>query len=311
MNRYTVASLTSMKGAHRVIGCRMKQIISALLWPGLLAGCIALNAAAMAGPHPFLHFNMIYFSLAAILLVLERVLPFEQAWLKSDGQIGADIAHTILNKGIIQIIAAAIAVMGVAQAVNPSAAGPWPAAWPLAAQVILALVIAEAGFYAAHRLAHEWPRLWRFHAVHHSVAKLWIVNTGRFHFVDTLASVALSQPLLYLAGAPKPIFLWVAAITAFIGILTHCNVDMRSGPLNLIFNTPQLHRWHHSRIPVEGNSNYGENLVLFDHLFSTFYFPARRPPVNIGINEHMAATFLGQLRQPFARHRAMDTATGT
>ncbi len=114
---------------------------------------------------------------------------------------------------------------------------------------------------------------------------------------------------MYLAGAPKPIFLWVAAITAFIGILTHCNVDMRSGPLNLIFNTPQLHRWHHSRVMREGNSNYGENLVLFDHLFATFYFPARRPPVNIGINEHMAATFLGQLRQPFMRQRAMGAAT--
>ncbi len=287
----------------------MKRVISALLWPGLLATCIALNAMAMAGPHLFLHFNLIYFALAAVLLILERVMPFERAWLKPDGQIGADIAHTVLNKGIVQIIAAAIVAMGMAHVVNPAAAGPWPTAWPLAAQVILALVIAEAGFYAAHRLAHEWPRLWRFHAVHHSVEKLWIVNTGRFHFVDTLASVALSQPLLYLAGAPKPIFLWVAAITAFIGILTHCNVDMRSGPLNLIFNTPQLHRWHHSRVMREGNSNYGENLVLFDHLFATFYFPARRPPVNIGINEHMAATFLGQLRQPFMRQRAMGAAT--
>jgi sterol desaturase/sphingolipid hydroxylase (fatty acid hydroxylase superfamily) len=287
----------------------MKRLICSLLWPGLLTTCIVLNALAMTGPHPFLYFNIIYFSLAAILFGLERVIPFESAWLKSDGQIGADIAHTILNKGIIQIIAAAIAAMGIAQAVDPTAAGPWPDAWPLAAQVILALVIVEAGFYAAHRLAHEWPRLWRFHAVHHSVTKLWIVNTGRFHFVDTLASVALSQPLLYLAGAPRPVFLWVAAITAFIGILTHCNVDMRTGPLNLIFNTPQLHRWHHSRVTREGNTSYGENLMLFDLLFSTFLFPAQRPPVNIGINEQMAATFFGQLRQPFTRQHRAGVAT--
>jgi hypothetical protein len=46
-------------------------------------------------------------------------------------------------------------------------------------------------------------------------------------------------------------------------------------------------------------------------IFSTFYFPARRPPVNIGINEHMAATFLGQLSQPFTRQRALGAATGT
>jgi len=84
---------------------------------------------------------------------------------------------------------------------------------------------------------------------------------------------------------------------------------MRTGPLNLIFNTPQLHRWHHSRVTREGNTNYGENLMLFDLLFSTFLFPARRPPVNIGINEQMAATFFGQLRQPFTRQHRAGVAT--
>lgn len=275
-----------------------------------MALCIGLNAVAMQGPHPFLYFNLIYLTLALALLGLERVMPFERNWLASDGQIAPDIAHTLLNKGIVQVFAFAITAMGVAQAVDPAASGPWPGNWPMAAQVVLALVIAEAGFYGAHRLAHEWPRLWRFHAVHHSVRRLWIVNTGRFHFVDTLMSVALSQPLLYLAGAPKPVFLWVAAITAFIGILTHCNVDMRTGALNFVFNTPELHRWHHSRRADEGNRNYGENLMLFDQLFSTFFFPARRPPADIGIDGPMAESFLGQLRQPFARTPAPQTAGG-
>jgi sterol desaturase/sphingolipid hydroxylase (fatty acid hydroxylase superfamily) len=278
----------------------LKRVIAALLWPGLLSGCIALDAIAINSASPLLYFNLLYFSLAAVLFFLERTMPFERSWLASDGQIGADIAHTLLSKGVIQIFVAAITVMGLAQAVDAGPSGFWPTAWPVAAQVTLALIVAEAGLYAAHRLAHEWRRLWLFHAVHHSVTKLWIVNTGRFHFIDTIASVALSQPLLYLAGAPRPMFLWVAAITAFIGIMTHCNVDMRSGILNWIFNTPELHRWHHSRVSAEGNTNYGENVMLFDHLFKSFYFPARRPPANIGIDEPMAESFWGQLRQPFA-----------
>jgi len=49
--------------------------------------------------------------------------------------------------------------------------------------------------------------------------------------------------------------------------------------------------------------------MLFDLLFSTFLFPARRPPVNIGINEQMAATFFGQLRQPFTRQHRAGVAT--
>jgi len=43
--------------------------------------------------------------------------------------------------------------------------------------------LAEFGFFWAHRLADEWPLLWRFHAIHHSVTRLWFVNTGRFHQV--------------------------------------------------------------------------------------------------------------------------------
>jgi sterol desaturase/sphingolipid hydroxylase (fatty acid hydroxylase superfamily) len=277
----------------------MKRVISALLWPALMAACIALNAWALESSRPMLYFNMIYFGLAGLLFVLERVMPYERAWLQNDGQIGPDLAHTLLSKGVIQAFAAAITAMGVAQAVDAGASGYWPARWPLAAQVVLGLVIAEAGLYAAHRLGHKWRRLWRFHAVHHSVTRLWIVNTGRFHFVNTIAAVALSQPLLYFAGAPRVIFLWVAAITAFVGILTHCNVDMRARALAWLFNTPELHRWHHSRIPAEGNRNYGENLMIFDLLLGTFYFPRRHPPVNIGIDEPMPETFVGQLRHPF------------
>lgn len=136
---------------------------------------------------------------------------------------------------------------------------------------------------------------------------MWFFNTGRFHLVDTVTSILLSQPLLFLAGAPSDIFIWVTSITAFIGMLTHCNVEMRFGPLNYIFNTPAVHRWHHSRTPAEGNSNYGENLMIFDVRLKTHYCPRRRPSTNIGINDPMPTKFLGQVAQPFRRgHARLD-----
>jgi sterol desaturase/sphingolipid hydroxylase (fatty acid hydroxylase superfamily) len=70
--------------------------------------------------------------------------------------------------------------------------------------------------------------------------------------------------------------------------------------LSYVFNTPDLHRWHHSKVRDEGDRNYGENLVLFDLLFGTFYLPAsRQPPADIGIHQIMPPTFLGQLKAPF------------
>jgi len=115
--------------------------------------------------------------------------------------------------------------------------------------------------------------------------------------------VILSQPLLFLAGAPIEVFKMTSALTAFIGMMTHCNIDLKFGWLAYAFNTPTLHRFHHSRKLSEGNKNYGENLMLFDLMFGTYHNVAKRPSANIGISDPMPKTFLGQLAQPFLPRR--------
>ncbi len=275
-----------------------------LLWPGILAACLYGTWLGFAADHSAIYFNIIYIALALTLFTLERLLPHERHWLTNDGQMGPDLAHTLVSKGFAQVLVVVGVTIGVAEAVASKGGGYWPSEWPLAFQIILGMVIAEAGMYIAHRVAHEWSLLWRFHAVHHSAPRLWFFNTGRFHVVDTVASILLSQPLLFLAGAPSEVFVWVNSTTAFIGMLTHCNIEMRFGPLNYVFNTPAVHRWHHSRNPAEGNSNYGENLMLYDILLKTFYCPNRRPPADIGIDGPMPESFVGQVAQPFRRDQA-------
>lgn len=280
----------------------IRVFISYLLWPALLGGALIATGFGMQTSHGILMFNAAYLTLALLIAILERMMPHEKSWLKDDQQTFVNIAHTLLNKGIAQVVIAVSLSAGLADALQPPAGstdGFWPGNWPVLAQVILALTVAELGLYWAHRLAHEIAFLWRFHAVHHSVTRLWFVNTGRFHFVDSILSIAMSQPLLYLMGAPAEIFLWVGAATAFIGILTHCNIEMRFGVLNYVVNTPGLHRWHHSMDKIEGDKNYGENLMVWDLIFATFYNPARRPPAIIGIHGPMPSDFLGQLSQPF------------
>lgn len=279
----------------------MRQALSYAWWPLLFVASVAAVYYGILIGHAVLVFNIAYVTLAIAIAVLERVMPHERTWLENDGQIIPDIAHTLLNKGVAQVIIVLVAVMGLAEFAGPKTGAWWPVHLPFAVQTILGLVIAEVGLYWKHRLAHEWPPLWRFHAVHHSVTRLWFLNTGRFHLVDTLTGLAVAMPVLLLLGAPKDIMIMVSAITAIIGILTHSNVDMRCGVLNLIFNTPELHRWHHSKVLAEGNRNYGENLMLFDQLFGTYFNAARRPPADIGISHPMPETFWGQLKIPFTR----------
>jgi sterol desaturase/sphingolipid hydroxylase (fatty acid hydroxylase superfamily) len=279
----------------------MRVLLSYLLWPGLLAGAIAVNAYGMTTEMPLLWLNISYFGLAVALFVLERAMPHERTWLEDDGQLIPDIGHTLLSKSAVQILIIVPALMGLSGEVEPAAAAWWPVEWPLALQILLGLLIAEFGLYWVHRLGHEWPTLWRYHAVHHSVTRLWFVNTGRFHFVNTLLSTSAGLALVLLAGVPAEIIIWGSAITAYVGLLTHANIEMRTGILDYAFNTPGLHRWHHSKKLDEGNRNYGENLMIFDLLFATFYKSPRRPPVDIGIKEPMPATLGAQIAYPFRR----------
>jgi len=277
----------------------MRQAVSALFWPVVFVAFLFGVHLGIEAGRPVLGFNISYVLLAIAIATAERLMPHERSWLANDGQMLTDFLHTAVSKGSAQVIVAASAVMGLAGSL-PSGLGLWPSGLPVIVQVALGLAIAEFGLYWKHRIAHEWRPIWRFHAVHHSAPRLWFWNTGRFHIVDTALAIVASTTLLWLAGAPEVVYQWVGAVTAVIGMLTHCNVDVRCGIINYVFNTPNLHRWHHSTVPAEGNTNYGENLMLWDQVFGTYFLPAdRRPPANIGILEPMPTDFLGQVAQPF------------
>jgi sterol desaturase/sphingolipid hydroxylase (fatty acid hydroxylase superfamily) len=274
-------------------------LIAYLLWPGLLTGCILIYWIGLQMDYSVLGFNAAYFGLATALYFLEKKYPYEATWIASDGQVFNDLGHTALTKGFGQLLATSVSLVGLSEFGSATATGIWPSEWHPFFQVCLALLVADFGLYWAHRLAHEWWPAWCWHAVHHSVTKLWFVNTGRFHLFDSLWKVMFSLSIGLIIGAPKQIIAWVLVITPFIGFLTHCNVNMKCGWLSWIFNTPELHRWHHSRDAIEGNKNYGENIVFWDILFNTRFLPKdRRPPANIGCSDPVPTVFLGQIAYP-------------
>jgi sterol desaturase/sphingolipid hydroxylase (fatty acid hydroxylase superfamily) len=178
----------------------------------------------------------------------------------------------------------------------------WPDDWPLAAQLALALLVVEFFQYWIHRLEHETKWLWRFHATHHSAPRLYWLNAARFHFVDIgLIAVSYTIPLIAL-GADGPVFaLWIVASTVH-GICQHANMQIRCGPLNWIFSMAELHRWHHSPLVRESNTNYGQTLILWDIVFRTRFLPAdRKPPEAVGIADlpGFPMTWWAQLCSPW------------
>jgi ornithine lipid hydroxylase len=281
---------------------RFKNFLMWTSWPGLMILCMAIAHYGFTHDLPYICFNLSYVFLMVAVFFLERYMPHEPEWVQGDGQTWINILHTLSSKGTVQALLVFGGVIGLSEILTPVTEpgyGIWPREWPLWAQVCLGLVMAEFGLYWAHRTAHEWMPIWYFHAIHHSVTALWFVNTGRFHFVDSLFKILLGMGILLALGAPMEIIQWLSAITAFIGILTHCNIEMKFGILSWFFNTPELHRWHHSKNLREGDKNYCENIMLWDWVFGTYFREHRRPPKDIGIKDFMPSHFGYQLLWPF------------
>jgi sterol desaturase/sphingolipid hydroxylase (fatty acid hydroxylase superfamily) len=225
----------------------------------------------------------------------------------------ADIAHQFLTSFIAQFIRVFL-VVGFFLLINRStedfALPVWPATWPLWAQAALALLVAEFADYWRHRCFHEWGLAWRLHAVHHSPTRVYFLNANRFHIFDALINSLISAGILALFGATTEAVYLVGIFTGLHSPWQHANVHYRLGWLNWVFAGAELHRWHHSTTTAECNSNYGNNLIVFDTLFGTRYLPTHiQDTQQIGLGATMAEfpkSWLGQQVAPF-RWRALET----
>lgn len=244
-----------------------------------------------------------------VVIVGERLYPFVPDWNRNHDDVPTDAAWAGTTLVIGAILRPASIVIGVWLAAQISAwfgSSLWPGEWPVLAQLALALVVVEFFQYWIHRLEHEADWLWRFHATHHSAPRLYWLNAARFHFVDIgLIAVTYTIPLVAL-GAPESIFaLWIVASTVH-GICQHANMQIRCGPLNWIFSMAELHRWHHSPLIRESNTNYGQTLIVWDIVFGSRFLPAdRKPPEAVGLADLSAfpMTWWAQFCSPFRWQR--------
>jgi sterol desaturase/sphingolipid hydroxylase (fatty acid hydroxylase superfamily) len=245
------------------------------------------------------------------VLVAERLWPHLREWQRSHGDLAVDLAH-VVSVSLASFATAWLVPRALAPVAASLGAAPlWPAHWPLLAQLPLALLLSEFVQYWSHRLGHEWEPLWRLHATHHSAPRLYFLNAARFHPLDIAIDTTAGLIPLVLLGCPPAVIALFALFTSVFGYLQHCNVRVALGPLNYLFSMAELHRWHHAKDLREANTNYGSNLILWDHVFGTFFWPKdREPPAEIGIPDLPAfpQSYWGQLASPF-RWRGIQAAS--
>jgi sterol desaturase/sphingolipid hydroxylase (fatty acid hydroxylase superfamily) len=244
-------------------------------------------------------------ALVLIFVPLERLMPqradqrvFRQHWLN-------DTVYMLCNGYVVRIGVLLIigAVLG-ALASRPSAAGFGPiAGLPIWVQVILAVIVADIGFYAHHRLFHAVPFLWRFHAVHHSIEELDWLAAHRVHPLDQIVSSTFSILPLYLLGfSAEAMVIW-AFIYLIQSHLVHANLALNFGPLKHIIASPHFHHWHHSNVPGTRDTNFSGQLLFMDQIFGTLRLPAGVPAV-YGTDDPVPAHYPLQIAWPFLRRPA-------
>src|SRR4051794_6902893 len=116
--------------------------------------------------------------LFAIFVPLERLFAVQRGkfWRKG---MGADLCYYFVSgQAAALIVSLPLAYAAwAAHRFVPSVVFATVGEAPIWARILGGLVIGEIGFYWGHRLMHEVPFLWRFHAIHHSAERVdFLVN---------------------------------------------------------------------------------------------------------------------------------------
>ena len=246
--------------------------------------------------------------LTVVFVPLERLFAIhpEKIFRKA---IATDISYYFLSSLVPSILLGGpmAFIAWSAHQLIPSAFANWVATMPIWAKITGALIVGDIGFYWGHRLSHEIPLLWRFHAIHHSAEHIdFLVNT-RAHPVDMVFTRLCGLIPLYVLGFAAPLQGKVSLIPLVVllfgvswGFFVHANLRWRFGPLEWFISTPAFHHWHHTNDgPTYANKNYAPMLPWIDRLFGTLYLPRNTQSKTFGIDEPVAPGLLGQLIAPF------------
>lgn len=197
-----------------------------------------------------------------------------------------------------------------------------PGFWQLAALTLVFAAVADFSTYWIHRLHHESPLIWPFHAVHHSAEVLTPLTLYRKHPVydilgsllhGTLSGIATGIVVYALFGRISVMAIGGANLIYFVfhavgSNLRHSHVWFSYGPvLERIFVSPAQHQIHHSRRPEHHDRNYGEVFAVWDWMFGTLYLPKGRETFELGLADASGValpqphgTLRAALLEPFA-----------
>jgi sterol desaturase/sphingolipid hydroxylase (fatty acid hydroxylase superfamily) len=219
------------------------------------------------------------------LFIAERLHPADDrprpeiggAWQR----LGRNFGLWLANLALSPLIVAPFSVWAASHAL------PWrPPWWGGAAGLAADLVLLDLWIYWWHRANHEFPFLWRFHAMHHLDRVLDTSSALRFHFGEVLLSAVARAVAIVLLGLPIVSVVVFEALVLGAAIFHHSNLALAprfEAALSRLVVTPSIHWVHHHRVRYDTDANYSTVLSLWDRLFASRSPTLRLAGMPIGV----------------------------
>jgi len=292
---------------------------------GTTSMSIVLLASVLGGPHAQQRFSSdsgIYFGLDFFLLNLiflglvfvpvERVLgKGEQPIFRTDWR--EDLLYFLIGSLMVQGLTflSLSPSLAILHRTDGASFRDYVTAQPIILQFFEIMFLTDLVQYGVHRLFHRVPRLWRFHAIHHSAPIMDWLAASRMHLVEVVCLRATTVMPMYVLGFSETALYGYIVVVYFWSAMVHSNVRLNLGILEFFIVTPRYHHWHHGIEREAIDVNFAVHFPVLDRLFGTYFLPDGRWPSGYGvINPVIPKGYLRQGIFPFQSGKPkVDSAT--
>jgi len=302
---YALALISLLLNKEKLLGAAgLSTVMIAALLGGSRTEAIATESTSLYFGLDFFVVNVLF--VGFLFIPLERFFPRyrEQTVFRPEWQ--EDMFYYMVSSLLVQVLT--FLTMAPSNYVNLYfdliAIRSYIVALPFVVQVMVIMVVTDFVQYWLHRAFHQFPFLWRFHAIHHSATTMDWLAGARMHFVEIALLRGLTAvPMLTLGFLPSAVQTYVL-IVYFYSSLVHANVGWNLGFIERFLVTPRYHHWHHGKEREAIDVNFAIHFPFYDRIFGTHHLPESRWPDEYGIaDDSVPKGYWRQFLYPFSRSK--------
>lgn len=297
---FVLACISLILRQTKVLGLTAAVLVVSAV---LLGGAASQKAAEFSGG---IYLGLDWFMLN-LLLTGVLFLPLERLFRRVDQSVfrfewREDLFYFLISSILVQSLTflsmwPAMTVLRFAELAEVQA---WVASQPVWLQFIEIMFVTDFVQYWVHRLFHQVPFLWRFHAIHHSARAMDWLAGSRMHIIEIVCLRGLTIIPMYVLGFVESAIYAYILLVYLYATYVHANVRFDIEWLKPLIVTPRFHHWHHGIEKEAVDVNFAVHFPIFDRLFGTYYMPKDSWPSGYGVSSNpVPSGYLKQMLYPF------------